>query len=139
MFFMFCSGQSGQSSLEFLLLLLAFFSALALVLPAVSYSADAFFGAADSSLAKQIASEVRERASEMEFMGDGSRIVQEFVPARGISVFSDGNKIIFSSGQKSFEAIFSRPQAFARRDFNSKFFVEVGRSGGQVVFNAYSK
>ncbi|MFA5357364.1 MAG: hypothetical protein WC308_00360 [archaeon] len=137
MVFMFDGGR-GQSSLEFLLLLLGFFSALAILLPAISFSMDAFFEANDTALAKQIAERVQSTAGDFDFFGNGSKTVFEFVPARSIIVSSDGRSIFFATSSKRFEVIFAVPQNFQLKEFKEKFFVELGKENGAVVFKSYS-
>lgn len=136
--FIFCM-DSGQSSLEFLLLLLGFFSAFAVVLPAISFSVDAFFEANDAALAKRIAENVQSVASEFEFFGNGSKTVLEFVPSRTINVSSEGNSVFFGASSKRFEAVFGAPQNFQEKGFDEKFFVEISKENGIVIFRAYSK
>ncbi|MCX6801344.1 MAG: hypothetical protein NTZ73_04095 [Candidatus Diapherotrites archaeon] len=131
--------QRGQSSLEFLLLLLGFFSAFAIILPAISYSMEAFFDAGDSALAKQIAETVQEKASFFEFLGDGSKEVFEFVPARKITISSEGKIVFFASPSQTFEAILGEGQNLQRQEFTKKFVVEIEKSNGIVGLRAYSK
>ena len=131
--------KKGQISLEFLLVLLGFFSALAIVLPAVSASMHSFFEASDSALAKQIAAKIQDEASSFEFLGDGSKMVFEFVPSEKITVSSEGNRVFFSTSSKKFEAVFNAPQNVPQQDFAAKFFVEIEKINGEARVKAYSK
>jgi len=129
----------GQASIEYLLLLCAFFSALAIALPSIAFSVEQFLGASDAALAKSIASQIQEQDSLFRFLADGSAVSLEFVPTKGISIFSQGNEIVVFGGEREFRATLSSTQVIPRQDFASKFFVGISKSGGVTKISVLSQ
>jgi hypothetical protein len=134
---MFC-GEKAQVSLEYLLLLAAFFSAFAVLLPVISDSAKNFLYASDVVLAKRISSEVTEQVSLMAFLGDGSAKKFEYFPSKSIVVFSRGNGVVFSAQGKEFFSDCGSPQLLVKQEFEANFSVSLSRDNGRVVVSAES-
>lgn len=129
----------AQASLEYLLLLCAFFSALAIALPSITFSVQQFLGASDAVLAKSIASQIQEQDSLFRFLADGSAVSLEFVPAKGISIYSKGNEIVVAGGEREFRAALSSAQVIPKQDFSKKFFVSISKSAGQTRISLASQ
>ena len=116
----------AQVSLEYLLILAAFFSALAIALPAINYSIDQFAQANDVLLAKDISEKLGEQLSLFDFLADGSRKTFEFVPTRKILISMQNKQLVIATEQKSFTLQTNSLQAFSK-EFNSKFEITLAK------------
>jgi len=132
-----CFEQRAQVSLEYLLLLAAFFGALALILPAISFSVNEFYSSNDTILAKNVSEQIKEQINLFSFLGDGSKKVFDFFPSQKIVLYSNNQSIFVSSSKKEFEIIFPNKQNFSRKEFNSKFFIQIEKKGSEIVFSAF--
>ncbi|MEI7961754.1 MAG: hypothetical protein WCI04_05455 [archaeon] len=128
---------AGQSSLEYLLILAAFFAVFGIIFPVIVSSSEQFMGAEDVLLAKRIASEVEEKSSLFAFVGDGSKWEFVYYPIKEITVFSQGEKVIFESQGKQFVSVTNSPQFIVRESFSSKFKIVISKIQNtvQVVVN----
>jgi len=131
----FCS--CGQVSLEYMLILAAFFSALAIALPAITYSTNEFKIASDSLLAKSIFEKAREQISLFDFLADGSEKIFEFTPTKMIFVESSADKLTISSEKKSFTIKKENNLGFSK-EFSSKFFMRIKKESSIVSIEFYS-
>lgn len=96
------SNLRGQISLEYLLVLAAFFAALVIFLPAVNYATEKVFESSSAILAKNISNKLSEECSLFSFLGDGSKKYFHFVNTNKLSFSSNGKTISVSSGEKEF-------------------------------------
>ncbi|MEK6959410.1 MAG: hypothetical protein AABW59_05195 [archaeon] len=127
----------AQSSLEFLLVLAALLSALALILSSFSFAMGAFKSAGDASLASSIARQVQAESEAFRFLADGSKKSFEFSPLEKITIASSGTKVSFVGGESSFEAdTFS--QQSVQGIFEKSFVILIEKSGGKVRLSAHS-
>lgn len=123
--------MKGQVSLEYLLILAAFFSALAIALPAISYATNQFQIASDTILAKNIADQLTEQVTLFEFLADGSSKTIEFVPAKEISFLLQNSELIISSSEKDFILKINSAQNL-EESFNSKFFITIKKQNNKI-------
>ena len=129
-------NSRAQVSLEYLIILAAFFAVLAVTLPAAASATNQFFGASDAMLAKSISQQVQEQENLFHFLGDGSAVTLEFVPAKLVSIYSEGNELVIIGGEKEFRSTLKSPQLIPRQDFSSKFFVALKKVGGFTTITA---
>ncbi|MFA5125544.1 MAG: hypothetical protein WC462_00895 [archaeon] len=125
-------GQKAQSSLEYLLLLAAFFAVLGLVLPVISNTTQSFLSAEDDLLAKHIYEEVQEQVNLMSFLGNGSVKQLEFVPAKFITLYSSGNDLFIESENKKFSVVFPSPPLIPKQEFSGKFLIRILKNKNDV-------
>ncbi|MBT4870768.1 MAG: hypothetical protein HON47_04290 [Candidatus Diapherotrites archaeon] len=132
----FSKKVQAQVSLEYLLILAAFFSALAIALPAINYSVDQFVQANDTMLAKNISQKLEEQFSLFEFLADGSKKTFEFVPTKDISISMQNNQLTVFTKQKSFIIQTNSKQNFSH-EFDSKFEIILTKTKGktEIYFN----
>ena len=125
----------AQSSIEYLLLLAAFFGVLGVMLPVMSQTTQGFLFAGDELLAKRISSDLTEQVSLMKFLGEGSTKQFEYFPSKSIIVSSRGNALLFSAGEKEFSVDLGGIQVFPKQEFSGKFFLTIQKksSGVQVT------
>jgi len=123
-------SQNGQSSLEYLLLLAAFFSAFGILLPSISFSVEQFFSASDAALAKNLAAQLQEQETLFQFLADGSKNTLKVLPSQKISISSQGSLITIFAGEKQFQVQCSSPQLIPLQEFSSKFFIQLERING---------
>lgn len=133
---MFQFRSCGQASLEYLLLLAAFFAAFAVLLPVVQDSAQNFLFASDTSLAKRISEEASEQISLMEFLSDGSVKEMDYFPAKSISLYSRGSTLVVESNGKTFEVDCDSPQLMERTEFTKKFGLVFEKKDGKVTVSS---
>lgn len=117
----FYQNQKGQSSLEYLLLVTAFFSILGLIIPVASSTVDSFTNVSDDLLAKSIANELTENISLMSFLGEGSMKKFEYAPVKSISFSSAGTKLNISTPSKSFQVETNFVQIISKVSFEKSF------------------
>jgi len=125
--------MKGQISLEYLLILAGFFSAIAIALPAISYATEQFVLANDTLLAKDISEKLTEQINLFEFLADGSQKTFEFVPAKSVSILLQNKELIISSKQKSFQTNIHSTQNF-NKEFNSKFIIMIKKVNNAIEF-----
>ena len=121
--------MKAQVSLEYLLILAGFFSALAISLPAINYSVEQFSLANDTLLARDIFEKTNEQMNLFEFLGDGSKKTFEFIPTNSISISLKNKELIISSKQKSFSLKIDSTQNFSN-EFSSKFVMSIEKVKG---------
>jgi len=122
----------AQSSIEYLLLLAAFFGVLGVMLPVMSQTSQAFLLAGDELLAKRISSDLTEQISLMKFLGDGSTKQIEYFASKSISISSKGNQILLSAGEKEFVVETKSIQILPKQEFSGKFFLTIQKIGNSV-------
>ena len=132
----FSKKVQAQVSLEYLLILAAFFSALAIALPAINFSVAQFVQANDTMLAKNISQKLEEQFSLFEFLADGSKKTFEFVPTKDISISMQNNQLTVFTKQKSFIIQTNSKQNFSH-EFDSKFEIILTKTKGktEIYFN----
>jgi hypothetical protein len=118
-------SECGQSSLEYLLLLAAFFSFFGLMLPVIINITQNLVSSSDDLLAKHISEEVQEQVGLFEFLGAGSEKSLEYSPASNISISSIGAEIFIDSARKQFKVTCSSAQNIPKQDFNQRFFIKI--------------
>ena len=128
----FLKKGGGQVSLEYLIILGAYFSVFALMLPIVFEIIDAFLDSSDSIVAKNAADELIEKNDLLSYLGDGSEFLMTFVPAKEISVYSINGRVFFASKKNSFESILVK-QNISSKKFNSKFSVSIRKESGGII------
>jgi hypothetical protein len=128
----------AQVSLEYLLLLAAFFAALVLVLPVASSSATQFLESSDVLLAKRIVANINEKVSLLQFLGSGSRFELEYFPAKEVVIYSKGNQIVVSVGNKEFVATTDSQQLLLRESFVRQFKIIILKNEKYVQIIAQS-
>ena len=121
--------MKAQVSLEYLLILAGFFSALAISLPAINYSVEQFSLANDTLLARDIFEKINEQINLFEFLGDGSKKTFEFIPTKSISISLRSGELMISSKQKSFSLKIDSAQKFSN-EFSSKFVMSIEKVKG---------
>ena len=128
-------NQRGQSSLEYLLLVTAFFSILGIILPIASNTIDSFINASDDLLAKSIADELTENISLMSFLGEGSVKTFEYSPAKSILFSSSGTKLNISTKSKSFEVETNYVQIIPKTSFEKRFSIVLEKTIKGISFS----
>jgi len=131
------SNQKGQSSIEYLLLVTAFFSVLGIVLPVASSTVDSFLSTSDDLLAKSIANELNENISLMSFLGEDSVKTFEYSPIKNISFSSSGSKLNISTESKVFEVETNSVQIIPKTSFEKNFSITLLKTnkGISISFN----
>jgi uncharacterized protein (UPF0333 family) len=129
----FLSNQRGQSSLEYLLIVTAFFSILGIILPVASSTVDSFLSTSDDLLAKSIANELNENISLMSFLGDGSVKNFEYAPVQSISFSSTGTKLNVSTSSKNFEVETNSIQVIPKTSFEKKFLITLSKINNKII------
>ena len=124
----------GQVSLEYLLILVAFFSALAIALPAINYSVDQFAQANDTLLARDISQKLEEQLSLFDFLADGSKKTFEVIPTKKISISLQNKQLIISTEQKTFKIQTNSQQSFSH-EFDSKFEITLAKINNNSNFS----
>ncbi|MFA6064724.1 MAG: hypothetical protein WCW44_03220 [archaeon] len=125
----------AQSSIEYLLLLAAFFGVLGVMLPVMSQTTQGFLSAGDELLAKRISSDLTEQVSLMKFLGEGSTKQFEYFPSKSITVSSRGNEVLFSAGENEFPVDLGEIQVFPKQELTGKFFLIIQKKLGRVQIN----
>ncbi|MDD4128177.1 MAG: hypothetical protein PHY04_00370 [Candidatus ainarchaeum sp.] len=127
------SNAKGQVSLEYLLIVTAFFSILLIVLPIAVNTMDSFLFASDDLTAKSIVSELNENISLMNFLGEGSSRVFDYSPLKGLTIYSIGSKLIIQTESNNFEVETFSPQLIQKTFFDSKFSITLKKSSKGIV------
>jgi hypothetical protein len=125
----------AQVSLEYLILLAAFFSALAIIIPSISFASEQILFAQDTLLAKEITQVVREQVSLFSFLADGSEKTFEFFPAKKIIVSCSQNSLSVSSPQKEFVVDAQCSEFFFSSEFTKKFSLSVKKISGKTLLS----
>lgn len=123
----------AQAAVEYMLILTAFFAALALILPAAQFAVDQFFLASDTILAKNISQTMGEECAFFEFLGNNSSKKFFFTPSQKITIepVASGELVKVSSQQKTF--YFScRVQESFKKEFSSAFSIEIKKSANKI-------
>ena len=132
LFYSLISNQRGQSSLEYLLIVTAFFSILGIVLPVSFNTVDSFLSTSDELLIKSISEEMKENISLMSFLGEGSFKTTEYSPVKSISFSSSGSKLIISTQSKSIEVETNYFQIIPKTSFEKKFSITLLKTNNGV-------
>lgn len=126
--------KNGQVSVEYLLILAAFFSVLALMLPLVSNSVDQLFFANDIILSKKIINTIENEDEKFLFLADGSNKSYEFIPSKSIFIKIKNNNLKISSGEKEFELELNNSQSDFEKEFNEKLFINIKKENNKTIF-----
>ncbi len=129
--------KKAQVSLEYLLILIAFFAALALMIPIISFSIDQLFISIDSINSKKIIEIIKENDNLFEFLSDGSLKKFEFIPSNKINVNIKNNKIMIFTSSKSFDLIVKNNQKEIVKEFTNKFYLEIKKENGITLIDFY--
>ena len=129
----FSLNQKGQSSLEYLLIVTAFFSILGIVLPVASSTVTSFMNTTDDLLAKSISQELSENISLMSFLGEGSVKTFEYFPTKGISFSSIGTKLNIFTESKNFEVETNYVQVIPKVLFEKSFSVILNKTNKGII------
>jgi len=129
------AGARGQAALEYILVMLAFFSAFALLLPAYSFVVDSFMYATDSVLAKQISQEINSEVELFAFLSNGSEKTFAYTPAKEISFINKGGEVFVSSKEKEFQI--NIVHEIESKVFSQKFSIKIIKQNNvvQMLFN----
>jgi uncharacterized protein (UPF0333 family) len=114
-------GKKAQVSLEYLILVAAFFSALLIILPTINNISNDFFVVNDSLLIKQVSDKISEQDNLFSFLADGSRKEFVFIPSKKILLKTFENELIISTEKKSITTKLNSKQNNLEKEFNSKF------------------
>ncbi|MBT4597194.1 MAG: hypothetical protein HOC95_04425 [Candidatus Diapherotrites archaeon] len=123
----------GQVSIEYLLLLAAFFSALIIILPQVSFAVDQFFATSDTLLAKQIANTLEEEVRLFDFLGNDSKKEFSFSPAKEITLTTQNAKCIVATTQKQFSLTLPNAQPNKTTAFTKRFNVKIQKQNDLIT------
>ncbi len=129
----------AQVSLEYLLILAAFFSVFSIILSSVLFAMDSFNSAQDTILAKQISEKISEQVKMFSYLGNGSKKEFEFLPINKITIYSEGTKIIISSEQKSFEIETQFQQKIPNTIFSEKFKIILEKNNNKTKVSTITK
>ncbi len=133
-----CCCKRGQVSIEYLLLFAAFFAVLGVVLPAVSFSVDAFFVSSDFLIAEKVLSDASETISLFSFLSDGSRKSFVYYPSKSIVFFQEGGFLVVSAGDKNVRLGLEGAKFFGEGEYFGGFEVVFEKNQGEVVIRAES-
>ena len=131
--------KSAQASIDYLLVLLGFFAALAIILPSINHASQSFLYASDAITAKQIADDIQTQSSLIHFLGNGSKKTFEYNSIKEIGFKINERKAIISSNSKSFEAILPNKFILFDKNFSGKFFIELGKENDLVKITVFSQ
>ncbi len=126
-------NQKGQSSLEYLILVTAFFGILGIFLPIASGTVDSFLSTSDDLLAKSIADELSENISLMTFLGEGTVKTFEYSPVKSISFYSTGTKLNISTESKLFEVETNVIQIIPKIYFEKSFVIILKKTNKGII------
>lgn len=125
----------AQSSIEYLLLLAAFFGVLGVMLPVMSTTTQSFVSLSDEVVAKNISKDLNEQISLMSFLGVGSTKQFDYFATTNISISSQGTKVILYANEKEFLINTGFIQIIPKQDFSGKFSIVLQKkvNGVQVT------
>lgn len=130
--------MKAQVSLEYLLVLLAFFGAFALLLPFYSAAFSAGIFALDSMNAKRFSESIQDSVSKLIVLGNGSSIQISADPSLEWKIFSEKNELFIaleSNGvQKSFSVSFPNEINFSETVFSSEKGFLIKKDNGKILF-----
>ena len=129
----FSLNQKGQSSLEYLLIVTAFFSILGIILPVASSTVNSFISTTDDLLAKSISEELSENISLMSFLGEGSIKTFEYFPSKSISFSSTGTKLNILTESKNFEVETNYVQVIPKVLFEKNFLIILEKKDKGII------
>ena len=129
----FSLNQKGQSSLEYLLIVTAFFSILGIVLPVAFSTVNSFLSTTDDLLAKSISEDLVENISLMSFLGEGSIKTFEYFPSKSISFSSTGTKLNILTESKNFEVETNYVQVIPKVLFEKNFLIILEKKDKGII------
>lgn len=124
--------KKAQISLEYLIIITAFFSSLLIIIPSINFIVNDFLFVNDSLLMKQISEKISEQDKLFLFLSDGSRKEFEFVPAKDITLKTINNEFILSNPKKTIIINLSSKQNFFEEKFNSKFVIIIEKQNNET-------
>lgn len=125
--------NKAQVSVEYLLVLAAFFSVLGLILPQVSISTEQLFLANDVILSKKIINIIESEDEKFLFLADGSNKKYEFIPSKEIDIKINNNNIIIGTNQKEFDLELIYSQDNFERKFSEKIYLEIKKENQKTI------
>lgn len=132
------NNNSGQVSLEYLLILVAFFATLSLILPIIFFSIDEVFFVIDAVNIRKIANIIEKNDELFLFLANDSFKKIEFDVIKKINIITQGRKLIISSREKEFIVMLNDEQSNFNKKFETKFYVEIKKENGKTKFNFYN-
>lgn len=117
--------RKGQVSLEYLLILCAFFSAIALIIPIISFSTDQLNQAIDASTSKEIIQTLKENDELFLFLSNNSQKIFEFTPVKEINILINQKEVNIYSKEKVFKLNLNNPQDKFEKVFTNKFYLKI--------------
>lgn len=126
--------KNGQVSVEYLLILAAFFSVLTLMLPLISSSVTQLYFTNDVILSKKIINIVESEDERFLFFSDGSNKIYEFVPSKLINIKINNKNLTISSNEKKFDLELNNIQQDFEKDFDKKFYLNIKKENGKTEF-----
>ena len=134
-------GGRAQLSLEYLLLLAAFFSCLLLFLPLLQKSyAAALFGI-DARNASFFSESLAQASRELSVLGEGTAVSIGINPLNPWQISVQGNRLLVSVSSgvlgktKEFSAELSMPAASFSKEFSEKAALKVSKTSGLLVID----
>lgn len=126
--------KNAQVSLEYLLVIAVFFSALLIIIPSISNASQQLLVANDTILAKQISDLIQQEDNMFSLLADGSSKQYEFIPSNYLKIKMKNNTFEISSKQKAFLINLNSVQVFAEQEFSSKFIIQIKKEKNQTTF-----
>ena len=127
----------AQSSIEFLLVLLGFFSALAIIVPAVSFTANASLFASDAVNAKSFVQEIETTVQDFALFSDGSVREISFSPINAWQISSNNKELkVFvqsSVSEKEFVILFPNQIVFLQKTFSGPSSIKIRKTGNLIL------
>lgn len=131
--------NKGQSSIEYLLILTAFFASLGIILPIIESSTNSFLLISDTILAKNISEELNEQCNLFNYSGNGSS--KEFIklPSKMIKIKSDTKMItILPSNDNGKEyVVYCKNNSVFEKNFESKFSITISKENDSIMIDAH--
>ncbi len=127
--------KKAQVSLEYLLLVSAFFSSLLIIIPTINVIVNDFLVLNDSLLVNQISEKVSEQDELFLFLSDGSKKEFYFLPSKEIFLKTINNELIIYNTKKSISIKLSSSQKTIEKSFNSKFKIIVEKKFGKTIIS----
>lgn len=132
-------GKRAQVSLEYLILVTAFFSSLMIIIPSAMFVANEFLNLNDSLLLKQVSETIVEQDSLFSFLANGSRKEFFFTPTKEVVVKVVDKKLFLFNNQKNIEVglVFSQP--FFEKKFDSEFLLILEKQSNKTIISFKEK
>jgi len=127
--------MKGQVSLEYLLILAGFCSALLIIIPTINFVTNNLFITNDTLLAKDISKTIYTQDSLFSFLENGSKKEFVFSPVKELSISKTNYEIKISTIQKEFVIPTKDIQEFQNEVFNSKFYLVVEKKLDKTIFS----